>query len=162
MIQRTRDEVIRVSGSTHISVTPAEVWALIKPAEAAMFLEPTVVKAFQVPGTPKGVGEMQGFISHREGLEHIHLIEIVEEIPEQLAVIRQVGSNDPSARTTYRLTSDSTGTNLELEQALTVQAVHARSAASIREQHQLAAVTLLSRVKYILEQDHSPRRGRHA
>ncbi|MHA7191889.1 SRPBCC family protein [Arthrobacter sp. MDT2-16] len=93
---------------------------MIKPAEAAMFLEPTVVNAFQVTGTPEGVGEMQGFISHREGQEHVHLIEIVEEIPEQLAVIRHVGSNDPAARTTYRLTPDSTGTSLEFEQALTV------------------------------------------
>lgn len=75
---------------------------LIKPAEAATFLEPTIIRAFRVPGAAEGVGELQGFISHREGLEHVHLIEIVEGIAEQLAVIEHVGSNDSAAKTTYR------------------------------------------------------------
>lgn len=161
MMQLAGDEVLRVSSSSHIRASPAEVWGLIKPPEAAVLLDPTIVRAFRVPGTPDGVGEMQGFIMHRDGVEHIHLIEVVEEVPERLAVVRQIAGNHPSARLTYRLTPDAEGTILEYELALTLSGVQARSGAAIREQHQLAGVTFLSRVKYILERDLSPRRGRH-
>lgn len=162
LIQRTKDEVVRVSQSTHISASPAEVWALIRPAEAALFLDPSIVRAFHVPGTPNGVGEMQGFIASRDGAEHVQLIEVVEEVPESHAVVRSVGTNDPMARTSYRLTANASGTTLKYEHASTVPGVHIRSIPALRRQHDHAAITFLSRVKYILEEDLPPHRGRHS
>jgi hypothetical protein len=123
MIQLAKVEVIRVSTSSHIRASPAEVRAFIKPPETALLLDPTVVKAFRVPGTPEGVGEMQGFITHRDGVEQVQLIEVVEENPERLAVVRQIAGNYPDARLTYRLIPDAQGTILEYELALTVSGV---------------------------------------
>lgn len=161
LIQRTKDQVVRVSHSTHISASPAEVWALIRPAEAALFLDPSIVRAFRVPGTPDGVGEMQGFIASRDGVEHVQLIEVVEEVPESHAAVRYVAANDPTARTSYRLTVDASGTILEYEHVFTVPGAQLKSIPSFRTQHDHAAITLLSRVKYILEENQEPPRGRH-
>lgn len=138
------------------------MWALIRPAEAALFLDPSIVRAFHVPGTPNGVGEMQGFIASRDGAEHVQLIEVVEEVPEEQAVVRYVASNDPTARTSYRLTADATGTILEYEHVFTVPGVHVKSIQAFRGQHDHAAITFLDRAKYILEEHQQPRRGRHA
>lgn len=161
LIQRTKDQVVRVAHSTHISASPADVWALIRPAEAALFLDPSIIRAFRVPGTPDGVGEMQGFIASRDGAEHVQLIEVVEEVPETHAVVRYVATSDPTARTSYRLTADASGTTLEYEHVFTVPGVHIKSIPSFRRQHDHAAITLLTRVKYILEEDEKPHRGRH-
>lgn len=104
---------------------------------------------------------MQGFIASRDGAEHVQLVEVVEEVPESHAVVRYIATTDPTARTSYRLTSNTSGTTLEYEHTFTVPGVHVRSIPSFRAQHDHAAITFLSRVKYILEEDQSPRRGRH-
>ena len=57
----------RASDHTLLSqVTPQQVWDLIRPAEAAMY-DPTVVEAYAEPGTGPGVGEIQVFVSERDG-----------------------------------------------------------------------------------------------
>ncbi|WP_104182076.1 SRPBCC family protein [Arthrobacter sp. B0490] len=162
MPKPAREEEIRVAVSIRIAASPADVWALIRPADTAVFLEPTIRRAFRIPGTPDGVGEMQGFISLRNGQEYIHVVEVMEEIPEQWALVRHVGSTDPAAATGYRLTGDASGTTFEYEQRLTVPAGRSGFTRHVRGQYEAAATTLLSRVKYVLEQETREQRGRHA
>lgn len=163
MFERLRDEVIDIAATIDLAATPKEVWALIKPAETAMLLDPNVVKAFRVPGTPEGVGEMQGYISHREGREHVHLIEVVEEVPEQWALIRNVGGPDEAARTGYRLTAIPGGTRLEQLLSVTVPASQLRAVNQLRQQYSAASQAFLERVRVLVEPIAGPpSSGRHA
>lgn len=162
MFQQLRDEVIDVAAAIDIAATPREVWALIKPAETLPLLDPHVVKAFRVPGTPEGVGEMQGYISHRDGREQVHLVEVVEEVPEQWALIRIVGGADEAARTGYRLTAIPGGTRLEQLHTVTVPAAQLRAASQIRQQYAAAANAFLARAKLLIEQTSPQSSGRHA
>ena len=104
---------------------------------------------------------MQGFIGLHGGIEHVQLIEVVEEVPLNHAVVRYIGTGDATARTSYRLTSTTLGTTLEYEHTFTVPGVQSKLTPSLRSEHYHAADTFLSRAKYILEQDFSPRQGRH-
>lgn len=159
VFERVRDEVIDVVAAIDLFAAPAEVWALIKPAETATLLDPDVVKAFRVPGTPEGVGEMQGYISHRDGREYVHLVEVMEEVPERWALVRVIGDPDQVARAGFRLTAIPGGTRLEQLRTVTVPAAQVRGINQIREQYTAAARAFLERVK-LLTEPASP--GRHA
>lgn len=162
MFERARDEVIDVVASIDLAAAPGEVWALIKPAETATLLDPHVVKAFRVPGTPEGVGEMQGYVSHRDGREHVHLVEVVEEVPERWALIRIVGGQDEAARTGYRLTEVPGGTRLEQLLSVTVPASQLNAVNQIRKQYLAAAQAFLARIKVLVEPPNPGSTGRHA
>lgn len=161
VFERLRDEVIDVAAGIDLAATPGEVWALIKPAETATLLDPHVVRAFRVPGTPEGVGEMQGYISHRDGREQVHLVEVVEEVPERWALIRVVGGSDEAARTGYRLTEIPGGTRLEQLLSVTVPASQLRAVNQVRQQYQSAAQAFLARVKVLVEPPEQRSSGRH-
>jgi hypothetical protein len=144
--------VIDVTAAIDLAATPRQVWALIKPAETAALLDPHIVWAFRVPGTPEGVGEMQGYISHRDGREQVHLVEIVEEIPEQWAPLRVIGGTDEAARTGYRLTEIPGGTRLGQLRSITVPAIGSRTAKDVRQRYTAASHAFLKRVELLIGQ----------
>ena len=89
------------------------VWALIRPAESALTLTGGVYHAASVPAVDGGPGELQCFFS-RNG--HIGVIEVVEEIPEQLAVTRHLlPAGGAAVLTTYRLEAMAEGAKLIVE-----------------------------------------------
>lgn len=86
------------------------MWDLIRPAENAILIDPTTVRAFHVPGTPIGVGEMQGFIVRQDGRERIAMIEVIEEVNGRYALTRPVGADDDAHRIAYLLHESGAGT----------------------------------------------------
>lgn len=99
--------LVEYAESVEIRVPRREVWALIKPVENSILLDPDVVKAFNLPGTPTGASETQCFISRRNGKEQINAIEILDEVPEVRAVTRSVGDDDETRH--QLLLTDSSG-----------------------------------------------------
>ncbi|MDF9277391.1 SRPBCC family protein [Arthrobacter sp. EH-1B-1] len=152
--------MIDVVASIDLAVPPREVWAVIKPPETATLLDPNLIRAFRVPGTPKGVGEMQGFIGHRDGREYAQLVEVVEEVAERWVLIRVVGGPDEAARTGYRLTAIPEGTRLEQLLSVTVPASQIKARNQIRQQYRAAAEAFLERVR-VLVAPAGPSSGRH-
>lgn len=63
------------------------VWGLIKPAESAPLVNPSLCRGYHVPGTPEGLGERQALERH-DGTTVI--IEVIEYEPNRRAVTRQV------------------------------------------------------------------------
>jgi hypothetical protein len=91
----------------------ATVWALIRPAEAAVLLGDNVVQAVSVPGVTGGPGERQCFFL-RNG--QIDILEVIEELPGRLAVTQALFPPSPvSQKTTYRLDDTSVGCRLTME-----------------------------------------------
>ena len=100
-----------VSASGTIRATRQEIWSFIKPAESSVLLDPDVVRGFSAPGA-KGVGEIQVFISVRDGVEQVSAIRVEQEIPNELAVTRTIGDPDPSARSRDFLQDAGDGTTM--------------------------------------------------
>lgn len=67
--------------------TPAQVWALIGPAEHASVLSANIVRGFTVPGTLTGVGQQQCFIDLHG---NTCIIEVVEYEEGRRAVTRAI------------------------------------------------------------------------
>lgn len=67
--------------------TPAQVWALIVPAEHASVLSANIVRGFTVPGSPTGVGAQQCFLD-LDG--NTTIIEVVEYEEGRRAVTRTI------------------------------------------------------------------------
>ncbi|MFK0007191.1 hypothetical protein ACIQTZ_09060 [Paenarthrobacter sp. NPDC090520] len=108
-----RYKTVTVSSSAEFPHPPSAVWALIRPAESALSLTDGVYHAVSVPPLPDGPGELQCFF-HRNG--DIGAIEVVQEIPEQLAVTRPVlPAGDVQTQTTYRLEIAPRGAKLTVE-----------------------------------------------
>lgn len=93
----TEPVVHYVSATTSIGAPRQQVWDFIKPPENSVLLDPRVVRGFRAPGR-QGVGEVQVFISVQDGLEHVSALEVVHEIPGELAITRALGATDPAAR----------------------------------------------------------------
>ena len=146
-----RDEVYEVSASRDINAPREEVWALIKPAENALLFEPRLTRAFHIPGTPEGVGGMQGFIYRHEGREHLTALEILDEVSEEYTVTRPIGRDDDSARTSYYLTDTPKGTRLELRQTFTVPRLQRVNAADFQAEYRAAATVILERIGLLIE-----------
>jgi hypothetical protein len=153
MLNDANGEVTEVSASIEIEATPQEVWELIKPAENAVLLDPAVIRAFHIPGTPQGIGEMQAFISRRDGQETITAIEILHEVTGQCAVTRQLGDSDDAGRTTYVLTPTKAGTRFEQRCQFTIPPDQAHLTKIIQDLYQESASVYVQRVKVALERD---------
>ncbi len=67
--------------------TPAQVWALIGPAEHASVLSANIVRGFTVPGTLTGVGQQQCFLDLHGNTS---IIEVVEYEEGRRAVTRAI------------------------------------------------------------------------
>lgn len=107
-----RAYTFHASAAKEYKHAPATVWALIRPAEAAILLE-GAARAFKVPGTPDGEGELQCFIS-AEG--QVSAIEVMSEDPGRSAVTRSVCSSEqPSVKTTYSLENITAGCRLTMK-----------------------------------------------
>jgi hypothetical protein len=147
-------EIIEVLASVDIGASRQSVWALIKPAENGPLLSPHIVRGFHVPGTPEGVGELQGFITVHDGRKHFVGIEIVAEVPEQLAVTRVLGTLDDASRSTYALSDIPGGCRLEQRERFTVPPGVDRAA--LERHHQGVVDLLVQRVKDVAEGPWSP------
>lgn len=147
------DNVVHyVSASTSIAASRTQVWQLIKPAEKAILVDPDVVRGFSSPSRDD-VREIQVFISMRDGVEQISAIEVVEEIPFELAVTRSIGATeDPSARGRDFLRETSEGaTILEHGQYFTLP-LHAQGKLREYELHYREfCQRYVERVKAVLE-----------
>ncbi|TRW43152.1 hypothetical protein [Georgenia yuyongxinii] len=151
MLDGGSGEVVEVSVSTDIAVTPAELWRLIKPAENAALFEPHVLKGFHIPGTPEGVGEMQGFIIIQEGRQQVVALEVVEEVSGEYVVSRLIGEKDDAAQTSFHLTGIRMGTRLEQKWQFTVPFFKASNAEASPEAHRNALRMLGARIKLVAE-----------
>lgn len=145
------DDVVHyVSASMPIRATRQQVWDFIKPAENAALFDPDIVRGFSAPG-PSGVGQIQVFLSVREGAEFVSAVEVIEEIPLELAVTRQIGSQDPSARGRDFLKETDQGTILEHGRYFSLP-LHAHGHLREYEQHYRSfCQQYLERIKAILE-----------
>jgi uncharacterized protein YjeT (DUF2065 family) len=85
--RRYPERVVRIQESTLLPWPCETVWTLIKPAEKAPLIEPTIRRGYRVPGTPEGLGEQQAF-EYLDG--NVSMIEVVEYQHAHRAVIRQV------------------------------------------------------------------------
>lgn len=146
-----RYRVVDASAEVDIFTTPQSVWSFVRPAENAVHIDPTTVRAFHVPGTPYGVGEIQGFITREGGRESIAMIEVIEEIDVHYALTRPIGIDDDALRMAYILHATESGTRLELRSTFTIPAeLMSQSEALIgdarRKLHAMA-----DRTKWILE-----------
>ena len=106
-----------VVASEDFAHSPSAVWAVIRPAESSLSLEDGVYHALSVPAIPDGPGELQCFF-HRNG--YIGVLEVVEEVPEQLAVTRPRVPVGPDMLTRYRLEGIGDGSRLTIESDLEV------------------------------------------
>ncbi|WP_457967383.1 hypothetical protein M1E17_10945 [Arthrobacter sp. D1-29] len=107
-----RAYTFHTSADAEYGHAPATVWELIRPAEAAILLD-GAAKAFTVPGTPGGEGELQCFIS-AEG--QVSAIEILSEDAGRSAVTRAVNSSEyASVETRYTLEPITAGCRLTME-----------------------------------------------
>lgn len=145
------DDVVHyVSASVPIRATRQQVWDFIKPAENAVLFDPDIVRGFSAPG-PSGVGQIQVFLSVREGVESVSAVELIEEIPLELAITRQIGSQDPSAKGRDFLRETDIGTILEHGRYFSLP-LHAHGHLREYEQHYRSfCQQYIVRVKAILE-----------
>lgn len=90
------------------------------------------VRAFWSPGR-EGEGEIQVFISVRDGVETVSALEVVHEIPQELAITRSIGDTDAAARGRDFLRDGEDGTTvLEHGSYFTLPAEAARVLPSVR------------------------------
>ncbi|MEJ1192262.1 SRPBCC family protein [Pseudarthrobacter sp. CCNWLW207] len=140
-----------VGASTAIKASRQQVWDFIKPAENSVLVDPDVVRAFRAPGR-EGEGEIQVFISVRDGVETVSAIEVVHEIPQELAITRSIGDTDTAARGRDFLRDGEDGTTvLEHGSYFTLPAEAAGYFPQYEQQYKLHARQYVERVKAFLE-----------
>jgi hypothetical protein len=140
-----------VSAATAIQATRRQVWEFIKPPENSVLMDPDIVRGFKAPGV-EGVGELQVFISIRDGLERVSALEVLEEIPQELAITRSLGAEDAAARGRTSLRDgDGGATVLEHGQYFTLPVGAAGYLREYEQQHRLYCRQYVERVKAFLE-----------
>ncbi|SEP85468.1 SRPBCC family protein [Arthrobacter sp. OV608] len=147
------DSIHYVSAVTVINASRQQVWDFIKPPENSVFLSPDVVRGFTAPGH-EGAGELQIFISVLDGVEHVSALEVVQEIPHELAVTRSVGGDDPAARgrTSLQIGDDGATTLLEHGQYFTLPGDAAGCFEQYERHYKHFCRQYVERVKVFLEQ----------
>lgn len=140
-----------VGASTSIKASRQQVWDFIKPAENSVLIDPDVVCAFRSPGR-EGEGEIQVFISVRDGVETVSALEVVHEIPQELAITRSIGDTDTAARGRDFLRDGEDGTTvLEHGSYFTLPAEAAGYFPQYEQRYKLHARQYVERVKAFLE-----------
>jgi hypothetical protein len=143
-----------VSAAAAINASRRQVWDFIKPPENSVLVSPDVVRGFRAPGA-EGAGEIQVFISMRDGLEHISAIEVMEEIPLELAITRTLGDEDRAARgRTFLQAGERGATVLEHGQYFTLPAEEAGYFNRYEQHYKLYCRQYVERVKAFLERSH--------
>jgi hypothetical protein len=127
------------------------VWDLIKPAEKAPLLSPETVCGFRAPDV-EGLGEIQVFISVVAGVEHVSAVEVMEEVPGEMAITRTIGDEDPAARMRFTLHSEDDGTSvLEIGKYFTLPPDESENLAKYERNYELLSQQYVERVKTLLE-----------
>jgi hypothetical protein len=109
------------------------------------------VRAFRAPGG-EGEGEIQVFISVRDGVETVSAIEVVHEIPQELAITRSIGDTDTAARGRDFLRDGEDGTMvLEHGSYFTLLPEAVGYFPQYEQQYKLHARQYVERVKAFLE-----------
>lgn len=148
-----RDQIVTVSAEVDIAASPREVWNLIRPSENAALIEPSTIRAFHVPGTPYGVGELQGSIGKQNGREYVSVIEVLEEVDARYALIRSLGTDDDANRMAYRVNDSRSGARMELRVTFTIPATMWANASLVEDDVRRHHEELARRIKSILESD---------
>ncbi|NYE95897.1 hypothetical protein FHU41_002147 [Psychromicrobium silvestre] len=143
--------MVEASASIEISSAKEGVWALIKPASTAKYFHSSLLHGFRVPGTPEGLGEMQCFIFKVGDREKVSVIEIVEYVHQELAVIRELVTDDPAARSFFKLTSCVGGTTYECTDRFTISAEQVEHKAQIIEHRRNHILDHLALTKDLVE-----------
>jgi hypothetical protein len=137
------------TATVFIARPPEQVWAFIRPAETTPQIQQTVRRGFSVPGTPRGVGEQQCFVSDAPfGRLQAEIVEVTAEQAGRLAVVRNV--TGPPVRQQYELAQANGGTDLTYSIELSamrwaVYNVHPKKQATA------AAETYVASVKRLVE-----------
>lgn len=106
------------SATTTINRPPSDVWNLIRAAETAPLVSPGIERGSVVPGTPRGVGEQQEFLTRcPDGTLVAGVVEVVAEQPGQWAQVRSV--TGPPSLQNYRLAAVPGGTEFSYELTIT-------------------------------------------
>lgn len=147
------EQVVDASVEVDIFATPQETWSLIRPAENAVHLDPSTTRSFHVPGTPFGVGEIQGFISRLNGREYIAMIEVLEEVEGRYALTRSIGLDDDAHRMAYILQETRSGTRLELRSTFTIPAELWDKTDALIDDVRRRHSEMAQRIKWVLESD---------
>lgn len=122
-------EPVTVTASTHVAAKAERVWALLMAPELSTLVDPSVVRAFRVPGTPVGeVGEQQCFITDAgNDRRSVTLMEIAKVEPPVRVVVRC--STSPTAFVvTYTLVPDEAGLSLSCQWDALVEKGYRRKA----------------------------------
>lgn len=146
-----QDETLEGRADTDIRAPRRLVWDLIKPADSASLMEPTVTRAFRAEGTPMGVGEIQVFIHTLDGKEQITAVEIIDEVPAEYSITRPIGGGEFAPTVGYFLTETAIGTRLEIRHRISFPR---RGAAYVRQlipAYEESSRAVLQRVKVIAE-----------
>lgn len=82
------------SASVDVDRPAHEVWAFIEDPASQVRLRDDVISGVRMPGTPRGVGEVQAFVLRGDGLRGA-MIEVLEWGPGARALTRQLGDDLP-------------------------------------------------------------------
>lgn len=92
----TQTSTISAVVTVEVARPAAEVWAFIEdPASQAMLSE-DVLSGVRMPGTPRGVGEVQAFVSQENGRLRGSMLEILEYEPGVRALTRDLRKDLPA------------------------------------------------------------------
>ncbi|WP_298255620.1 SRPBCC family protein [uncultured Arthrobacter sp.] len=146
-----QEKTIEGRVATEILAPRQLVWDLIKPAENAPLMEPTIARGFRAEGTPRGAGEIQVFIHTLGGKEQVVAVEIVDEIAAEYSITRLIGGGQNMPTTGYFLTDTSAGTRLEVRHRISFARHGGSYARHLISAYEESSRAMLQRVKVITE-----------
>jgi hypothetical protein len=150
--ERTTPAVVRLEVRASRLVegrSPEQVWAFIRPAESAVLIDPSTIRAYTVPGTGPGVGEQQCFVQRENGAEVSHVV-TVTELGDTYAVT-QDRTRGLAGGNRYDVEPMDGGTRLALGVWLDVPYGVPVDEAAVRAAMSSAADGYVARVKQLLE-----------
>lgn len=104
------------SGTIEIARPPADVFEFIRRADTLALVHSAIERSFPIPGTPRGVGEQQGFIQELpDGSFSFGVAEIVEYTPPVRLALRNVSGD--RAQIAFDLKPSTSGTQLTMTQS---------------------------------------------
>lgn len=127
------------------------VWDLIKPAESAPLMEPSITRAFRAEGTPMGVGEIQVFIHTLGGKEQVTAVVVIDEVPAEYSITRTIGGGEFAPTVGYFLTDTTVGTRLEIRHRISFPRRGAAYVRNLIPSYEESSRAVLQRVKVIAE-----------
>ncbi|MBP2216018.1 hypothetical protein [Arthrobacter sp. CAN_C5] len=146
-----QDETLEGRADTDTLAPRQLVWDLIKPAESASLIEPTITRAFRAEGTPTGVGEVQVFIQTLDGKEQVTAVEIIDEVPTQYSITRPIGGGEFAPKVGYFLTDTTVGTRLEIRHRISFPRRGAPYVRHLIPSYEAGSRAVLQRVKVLAE-----------